>query len=139
MSELLTPEILRNRISGKNEDRIQNIFLSVIIFLLCIYIFLNNFVFATVYVSGDSMLPNFVDGQYLVGNRFEAFVGDFEYGDVVVVNVEFKDDGTIDNNGKKIIKRIVGLPGDVIDFKNGKLVRNGEVVIEDYIPSSLPS
>jgi signal peptidase I len=85
------------------------------------------------------MLPNFVDGQYLVGNRFEAFVGDFEYGDVVVVNVEFKDDGTIDNNGKKIIKRIVGLPGDVIDFKNGKLVRNGVVVIEDYIPSDVYS
>ena len=65
-------------------------------------------------------------------------------GDYITVDTRsFKQDGiradglyvfTLnDEYGTKYIKRIVGLPGDTIELTEGRLVRNGQVVIEPYL------
>jgi signal peptidase I len=56
--------------------------------------------------------------------------GDPEYGDIIVFHSDIESD-----NGKKkdLIKRIIGLPGDVISVADGVVYRNDEAIKESYI------
>ncbi len=74
-------------------------------------------------VHGFSMEPNLHDGQFIIVNRAAYWFSDPLRGDIVV----FKTD----NRG--IVHRIVGLPGEVIEMRNGKLYVNGEKQEEPYI------
>lgn len=86
----------------------------------------------TVRVDGDSMNPTYYDGDLVLVLEY-AFRLDF--GDIVVADTE-------DEEGL-IIKRVVGLPGDVveIDYDSHMLIRNGRILNErSYIlePISRP-
>ena len=82
-------------------------------------------------VSGPSMQPTF--NYPVLANTDTVYVNvydkSYQYGDIIVVSV--------DDNERAIIKRVVGLPGDILDIVevNGEyfLERNGEVIVEDYI------
>ena len=78
------------------------------------------------WVMGNSMQPTLQNRQPLL---LSAFVGNIDYGDIVVVS----DDGT--QLPDVIVKRVIGLPGDLIDidFEAGVVHRNGEALREDYI------
>lgn len=73
-------------------------------------------------VNGDSMSPYLEDGDYLIMNKTAYNNSDPEYGDVIV----FK------NDGKLLIKRVIGKPGDAIEIKDGKVYRNNKA-IDDYV------
>jgi signal peptidase I len=83
-------------------------------------------------VDGISMQPTF---NIVEDNHDHVYVNtcdrDFTYGDIVAI------DNSRNNAVLPIVKRIVGLPGDIIDFvKDGyeyRLERNGEIIYEDYI------
>lgn len=110
-------------------------FLGNLFFVYCLIICIALILFSTMTieckVNGSSMQPtlNGVDehkSDYVYVNIYD---NDYSYGDIIVVNVDWDDE--------PIIKRIVGLPGDVIDIVNNgvewKLERNGEIVDEEYI------
>ncbi len=125
------PDALRDRMYGKSEGKAANIVIWVMLILLVVVVLLKAFVFQTVYVSGDSMDPTLKDGDYLIGNKLSVKFGAYKYGDIVVIDTDEKNpDGT----NKKIIKRIIGLPGDEIDIYNGQVFRNGEALDESYLP-----
>lgn len=75
-------------------------------------------------VDGDSMLPTLINGQTLVFFRLER---NFERGDIVAVDMP---------NGDYYVKRIIGLPGDVIDIHDGEVFLNGQQLTEPYIQGS---
>jgi signal peptidase I len=79
-------------------------------------------------VQGASMEPNFQTGNYLVVDIISYKFGEPERGDVVV----FRYPG---NRSLYYIKRIIGLPGDRVTLIDGNIFINGEIFIEDYIPS----
>lgn len=134
MYELLTPEQLRYKISGREEEgKSFNLILWLMVIILSVFVLLKGFVYTTVCVSGDSMLPTLQDGNYLVGNRLSAALGLYSYGDVIVVNVGEESGGCQDVTSKKIIKRVIALEGDVVDVKNGKVYVNGNLQEEDYL------
>jgi signal peptidase I len=95
--------------------------LIMLIPLLCWLIF--TFVFKLAYVNGDSMEPALHDGGLLLGNKL--FKGQIERGDIVVVQ----------RPGKIIIKRVIGIEGDIIniDTKTGDIHLNGTVLDEPYL------
>lgn len=72
-----------------------------------------------VIVSGDSMLPNLEDRNYLILSRQSYNFGKPERGEIVVFPVE--QDG-----GKLYIKRVIGLPGDKIRIADGQVYVNGK-------------
>jgi signal peptidase I len=84
-------------------------------------------------VKESSMEPNFYSNDYLFINKMAyKFNHTPKKGDVIV----FKSNLTTDTGKKKLlIKRVIGLPGDHIDIKNGKVYINGKEDSQSYTMS----
>jgi len=82
-------------------------------------------------VDGVSMEPNFHNGEYLIIDRWHYNFGEPSRGDAVVL----KFPG--DPEHKKYIKRIIGLPGERIEIREGNVYINGQMLNEAYIPASV--
>ncbi len=79
----------------------------------------------------SSMVPTFYEGDYIfVSRQSYTLFGEIERGDVVVFHTVLKDD---ENKDKNLIKRIIGLPGDTIEIKEGYVYLNGELLDEPYV------
>ena len=74
------------------------------------------------------MLPNLEDQDRLFINKFAFHLGEIERGDVVVFR--YPKDETM-----SYIKRVVGLPGDVVQIDHGKVYVNGRLLPEPYVPA----
>ena len=82
------------------------------------------FLFTPIVVDGASMMPAFEDGDRVVVNKIgPQFVG-YERFDVIVFEA---------NEDTNYIKRIIGLPGDRIAYKNDELFINDEKLEEPYL------
>ncbi len=80
-------------------------------------------------ISGTSMVPNFEHEQFLVVNKLAYYLDDPQRGDVIVFNYP---DGT----ERDFIKRVIGVPGDTVEIREGKIYINGLYAMEpyDFIP-----
>jgi signal peptidase I len=76
-------------------------------------------------VSGDSMLPTFETGQYLIVDQVSYRVGDPDRGDVVIFR--YPNDET-----KFFIKRVIGLPGERIVVEDSRVTVYGDEHPEGY-------
>ena len=102
------------------------------IIVVTILLMLCHFFIATIsIVDGVSMEPNFKNGEYLIINRYQYNFGKPERGDAVVL----KFPG--DPEHKKYIKRVVGLPGERVQLQAGKILINGSILNESYIPVTI--
>jgi signal peptidase I len=72
-------------------------------------------------VVGTSMVPNFQNGEHLIANKIIYSISEPKRGDVVI----FKYSDTQD-----FIKRVIGMPGDTISLKDGKMYVNGQQLNE---------
>jgi signal peptidase I len=91
--------------------------------------FLITFVAQAFRVQGTSMEPLLEDGERIVVNKFVYRFRPIDRGDVVVF--WFPRDPSV-----SFIKRVVGLPGDLVEIRSGRLVVNGVAVDEGYLPPS---
>jgi signal peptidase I len=108
------------------------IILAIIIIFVSIFLIRNIF-FQSFVVGGDSMVPTFNSDKQLLINKFSK---NFSHGDIVVYEADtsVKVLGAYDGPIRQIyIKRIIALPGEKIEIKNGQVLINGEVVDESYI------
>ncbi|NLM49219.1 MAG: signal peptidase I [Epulopiscium sp.] len=96
----------------------------IIIFVLAM--FFRTFVFENTRVLGPSMEPTLHDGDLIIVNKLEYYFTDPERGEIIVF--PYKGDPS-----KQYIKRIIALPGEVIDIREGKVYINGELYEEEYI------
>lgn len=85
---------------------------------------INQFIIFKVYIPSESMVPTLnVDDRLFVTRAYNE--EKFERGDILVFDSK--------ELGEKLIKRLIGLPGDRILIENGVVSVNGEVLVEDYI------
>lgn len=82
---------------------------------------INHFIVTKVAVEGSSMEPTFYTGDSLLLWN----LGEPDRFDVVVVHLEHEE--------KAFIKRLIGLPGDYIEYRNEVLYINGEPISEPYV------
>ncbi len=94
---------------------------------VCSYLFFTRIIMGG-WVPSSSMEPTLMVGDYAISNGLAYLNREPQRGDVVV----FRHAGAAD--GKTLIKRIVGIPGDSIMFIDGYVYINGEPVYESYLP-----
>jgi len=97
-----------------------------IFFAFAIAIFIVVFVVQPVKVEGTSMQPRLVDQERIFVNRFIYRFQDIQRGDVVVFWYP-KD------RSKSFIKRVLGIPGDEVEIRNGIVYVNGARISEPYL------
>lgn len=89
------------------------------------------FVFQPFVVRGQSMEPTFHNLDYLIVSEISYRLGQPQRGDVVVLK-------NPNNLRQKFIKRIIGLPGEKVIIRNGKVIiekNNKRFVLEEsYLP-----
>jgi signal peptidase I len=96
-----------------------------IVLALIFYFAIDTFI-GRVQVLNVSMLPTLHEGQFIMVNRFAYKQGGFERGDIIIFH-------NPTNPEEDYIKRLVGIPGDVIDIENGEVRVNGMLLDEPYI------
>ncbi len=81
-------------------------------------------------VSGCSMCPNFHTGDYILTDKLTYRFSEPKRGDIIV----FKNPR---NEDQDFIKRIIGVPGDKVMLKNGRVYLNGQQLNEQYLEPNL--
>lgn len=106
-------------------------FLQGIVVVLALLVMVYLFIMSPQEINGESMEPNFHNGEFILTNKVLYKFRQPERGDVVI----FKSppDPTID-----YIKRIIGLPGDTVTVQNNAMYVNGQKVVEPYLAPDTP-
>lgn len=86
--------------------------------------FIRYFLFTPIVVDGDSMMPTLENGDRMVVNKFSYKIGEPERFDIVVFHAPEQKD---------YIKRIIGVPGDFVEYKDDQLYINGQPIEEPYL------
>lgn len=93
---------------------------------LGIFLFVYVFLVQPHRVQGISMVPSFENGELLLTEKISYKVSRIERGDVIVF------EAPIDRKAD-FIKRVIGLPGENVEIKEGHVFINGEKLEESYI------
>ncbi len=103
--------------------------MGIIVLPLLFVLLLKSLVFDTTLVISDSMLPTLKKGDYLLTDHRLSLRNQWKRGDVVV----FTAPPTWDYPGETLVKRIVGMPGEVIHYTGGRLHIGDTVPVEPYL------
>jgi signal peptidase I len=90
---------------------------------LALLALLHQFVFRWATVANTSMYATLLPGDLLLLERWPLWTG-LERGDVVVFRDPVQDDKAVFRR-RLLVKRIAGLPGDIVEIRNGRLFVNG--------------
>lgn len=118
---------IKNKKSNKGVNIMKNrkfavntIFLIIFLVIILQMIEIGN-------IDSGSMEPNLQEGEKVIINRLAYTISEPQRGDVIA----------FEKDGEKLIKRIVGVGGDVIESVDGTLIVNGYVLNEPYIDANV--
>lgn len=106
-------------VNKKIQDRIWD-WVKAIILTLFLVMIIRFFIFIPLRVDGDSMIPTLHQNNYIVYEN----VTQIHRFDIII----FDDDA-----GDTLIKRVIGMPGDTLEYKSDQLILNGEFVEEPFL------
>ncbi len=86
------------------------------------------FLYQPVKVEGTSMMPRLTDQERIFINKFIYRLEPVERGDVIVFRFPYDET-------KSYIKRVIGLPGDVVEIRDGEVYVDGVRTEEPYVLS----
>lgn len=86
-------------------------------------ILIRTFVITPVRVNGSSMYSTLKDGEIMILNKLDYKLHDIERFDIVVIKTD----------EKKIIKRVIGLPGETLKYEDNTLYINDKKIDEPYL------
>lgn len=109
-------------------DIIETVVIALSIFLI-IYLF----VASPHQVNGQSMVPNFQSGEYVLSDKVSYKFGNPKRGDIVVFHAP-EAANCPKGTGCDFIKRVMGLPGESLEVHDNHIWVNGQQVDEPYIP-----
>ena len=102
----------------------------VIIVAVVLALFIDGVIIINATVPSGSMETTIMTGDRVLGTRFAYWFSAPKRGDIVVFRYPIDE-----AKGKrtKFIKRIIGLPGETVEIKEGVVTINGEALEENYI------
>jgi len=107
----------------------------IVVVALAIVIPIRYLIFQPFFVRGQSMEPNFENGDYLIIDELSYRFSEPQRGDVVVFKYPH-------NPSQRYIKRIIGLPGEKVEVRAGSVIiysEDGSWVLDEkeYLPQGL--
>ena len=124
MTDLGAPEQTRRSSAALVLYWLRDLLLAIVI-----VIFIGLFLYQPVKVEGTSMMPALVDQERIFINKFayKLNLSPIDRGDMIV----FRYPGDI---SKSYVKRVIGIPGDVVEVDRGTVIVNGKRLDEAYVP-----
>ena len=92
------------------------------IIIILVVLFIKAFIVTPIKVNGESMYPTLEEGDIMILNKTAYYFNKPERFDIVVVNMP----------DEYLIKRVIGLPGEHIEYKNNTLYVDGKRVKENF-------
>lgn len=89
------------------------------IVILLVVILIRTYIITPVIVNGESMSPTLKNNELLLLKKYDKKIERF---DIVVFKY----------NDSRLIKRVIGLPGDKVEYKDGKLYINDEEMVDPF-------
>jgi signal peptidase I len=101
-------------------------FIKTVIIIVILAAVIRLFVIQPFIVDGQSMEPNFQNNDYLITEKISFHFAEPKHGETVILRPP-------DNPSVNYLKRIIGVPGDTVNIKNGDVYLNGKKLDEPYI------
>jgi len=101
--------------------------LQTVVLALVLYVMIDSVV-ARVRVENISMLPTLQSGEFILVNKLAYRFSDVKRGDIIVFHFP-------QNPHEDYIKRVIGVPDDVIDIHDNQVWINNQQLAEAYIAS----
>lgn len=92
------------------------------VIIIVVVLLIKEFIVTPIRVNGESMDKTLQDKDIMILNKISYRFTDIKRFDIVVVKLE----------NEYIIKRVIGLPGEKVEYKDNKLYINGKQVKEDF-------
>ncbi|PWU68888.1 MULTISPECIES: signal peptidase I [Gracilibacillus] len=108
--------------ASKKNDWVE--WIKILLVAVVIIVFVRMFIAVPIVVEGPSMLPTLENGDRLIVEKLSVTFNQIERFDVVVFHATMKKD---------YIKRVIGLPGDKIEYRNDQLYVNDQPVDEPFL------
>jgi signal peptidase I len=96
---------------------------------IALYFVIQTFIVQTYRVEGQSMDRTLADGQHLLIDKLTPRFDSYSRGDVVVLHPPDQDEAST-----PYIKRVIGVPGDHVEIRDGGVWINGVRLDEPYVP-----
>lgn len=112
----------------KKKNNVKTIVKDILI--ACVIAFVISLFIRPTLVKETSMEPTVRADDYVIMSKQSYTFGKIERGDIVVFKSDLKLDET---HNKLLIKRVIGIPGDIITISDGNVYLNGNLVNEPYI------
>ena len=96
--------------------------ISIYIIIIIIILLIKKFIVTPIKVNGQSMMNTLHDGDIMIMNIIDYKINGLKRFDIVIV----------DEGSELLIKRVIGLPGESVQYKDNKLFINGKNVIDNY-------
>lgn len=119
MTDVGSPQAKPAQWGNTARELVETVLLTLVIF------FMIRFAVENYRIEGFSMEPNFHDGQFLLVSKVNYLIGQPQRGDVIIFRYPL-------DPKKNFIKRVIGLPGEKVQIRGGKLYINGAKIPEPY-------
>ena len=113
----------------QEKQNIKKIILEIVpyIVVLVLVILVKTYLIAPIQVNGESMMSTLHDRDIMILNKVNYRFNKIKRFYIVVVKY----------NDTYLIKRVIGLPGENIEYKDNKLYIDGKYIKEDYLPKDI--
>lgn len=113
------------------KERKKDLAFNIFLVLMLVGMFIVSLFYNIALVSGSSMEPTLSNKDAAIFEKPKFRNLEYNRGDIIIADISRLNYESFGD--KRIIKRIIGIPGDTININNGKVYVNGKIINEDYI------
>ena len=131
----LAPEVLEERTKEEKKKRMWKSvweWVRLLAIALILGLLVRQFVFVFAWVDGGSMLNTLHHHEYMLVTRYEYYFRQPKRQEIVICHYP-NAKGSSDYDSTNYVKRVIGLPGEHIEIREGVVYINGEALDEPYI------
>lgn len=119
--------------AGRSFGRTVVEWIAVAVVAILIATVLRTYVVQTFWIPTGSMIPTLQENDRVVVNKLSYRLGGVDRGDIIV----FTTPPGVPEDYKDLVKRVIALPGETVEGLNGKVLVDGKVLDESYLPEGM--